>query len=88
MDALDKPKKGKYKIIRVKEIQRRNGESYFNGVLAIKKMRLSFMFDPGKKELYIFEWQEVSPADTRKIHRYLCNNFKKGMKIKKSYNVA
>lgn len=87
MDILDKPKE-KYKIIRLKEIQRRNGESYFNGVIAIKKMRLSFMFDPGKKELFIFEWHMVSPEDTRKIHKYMCRNFKSGMKIKKSYNVA
>lgn len=46
------------------------------------------MFDPGKKELFIFAWQEVSQSDTKKIHKYLCRNFKPGMKIKKSYNVA
>ena len=85
---MDRTKKEMCKIIRVNEVNRRNGESYFNGIIAIKKKRLSFMFDPGRKELFIFKWQEVSPENAKKIHRYLCKNFKKGMKIKKSYNVA
>lgn len=87
MNTLDKTKKERYKIIKVSESTRRNGESYFNGTLAYKKKRLKFMFDPGKKELFIFAWQDVSPEDTKRIHRYMCRNLRKGMKIKKSYNV-
>lgn len=76
-------------IRKLRQFERPCGETYFTGILCWNgNNRLHFMFDPVLKELYIFDWTEVSNEDTKRIHAYMCNTFHSGMEIQETYRVA
>ena len=76
-------------IRNLEQLNRRNGEAYFTGILSWNgNNRLHFMFDPVLQQLFIFDWERVSNEDTTRIHDYMCRTFYPGMKIKETYRIA